>query len=73
VRSSVGLEGTGVSEDCVASIFKVEYANEEGLFLRNVGSYYTYTAHHPRSRHYSTPEVENIPKRRPLAENVWLT
>jgi hypothetical protein len=64
----VYLVWTDVSEERIASIFRVEKSESEGrwlvrgffshedegdTFFRNVGSYKIYTAPHPRRRHSS--------------------
>jgi hypothetical protein len=57
----IGLVRTDVLEEFIASIIRVERVIELGttlilnsvMFLRNVASYKSYTASHPRIRHSS--------------------
>jgi hypothetical protein len=64
----VDLVKTDISEECVASIFRVEKFEREksnffypedrsDMFLRNVGSYKIRTLPHPRRRHSSIMPV----------------
>jgi hypothetical protein len=57
----VGLIRTDVSEEHIASIFRVERITELGMltvtsilpFLQIIGSYKSHTASHPRKQHSS--------------------
>jgi hypothetical protein len=74
----IDLVWTDVSEERIASIFRVEKPESEEpawaggsrrMFLRNVGSHKIYTAPHPRRRYSSDDKVfgacqtENVARR----------
>jgi hypothetical protein len=58
-----------VSKESVASMIRVEKICD--MFLRNLGSYKSYTASHPRRRHSSLSQLQKPQISIPDIEKEW--